>query len=86
MRLMSFGQPLLFLLLHVLGVAVLLAVAPRARPHIIGAVALLSGLAILVLLELALIAVGIPFGRLSAGVGALALVLASVWARRKRAP
>jgi hypothetical protein len=81
-KLTTFGQPLLFFVLHVLGMAVGLALAPRARPHIVGALGFLSGLALMIGLELAMIAVGVPFTRMNAYltvgvVSAVALVLAA---------
>jgi hypothetical protein len=84
----SLDQPLLFVVLQVLGVAVSLAIAPRARPHLIGAISFLTGLAVMVALELLLIELGIPFTPVGAGV-AIAVVVAgslAIAARRGVTP
>jgi hypothetical protein len=77
------SQTLLFIGLHVLGVAICLALGPRHRPHLCAALGFTTGLAAMVGLEIAMLATGIRFGVLSASVAA-ALVLTACLLQLRR--
>jgi len=72
-------QAALFVALHVLGLALCLAFGPYRRPWLCAALGFIVGLAVYVLVALALLGLGIPY-RLSsiAPVGAVLLVAATV--------
>lgn len=71
-------QALLFVLLHVVGAAVGLAVGPARRVHLIGALGFLLGLAITVVLELAMMCVDVRFTAVRGAVLLLAIAAAAL--------
>ena len=57
----------LFLLLHVLGLAIGVLVGPRDRPQVLGAIGLLVGFATLIAIELLCLGCRVPFSPLTGG-------------------
>lgn len=71
-------QALLFMLLHVVGVSVGLAFGPARRVHLVGALGFLLGLAITVVLELAMMCLDLRFTAVRAAVLLVALAAAAL--------
>jgi hypothetical protein len=78
------GQTLLFLGLHLLGLAVCLAFGPARRPHLTAALAFVSGLAVMVGLEIMLLVAGVPFGPLAGGSAGVLVAAACLWRLARR--
>jgi hypothetical protein len=71
----SLGQPLLFLVLHVMGTAIAIAIGPAKRPHLCAALGFTTGLAAAVVIELFLLAIGVPVVPLTGAAAALAVIV-----------
>jgi hypothetical protein len=79
------GQTLLFLGLHLLGLAVCLGFGPARKPHLAAALAFTIGLAVMVGLEILLLVAGVRFGPLSGSVAGLLIAAGSLLRARRRA-
>jgi hypothetical protein len=82
--LLMIGQPLLYVMLHCLGVSVALAIGPRTRPHLCGAFGFTTGLAVMVAIELVLLGTGVPFTGLTGSLAGLAVIAGCLVLARRR--
>jgi hypothetical protein len=78
------SQAALFLAIHLVGITVCLAWGPRRHPALCCALAFPVGLTVVVLLALALLVIGIPYGAWSLGAAIAVPVAAAVRALRRR--
>jgi hypothetical protein len=78
------SQAPLFIALHAIGVALCLAFGPRRHPALCAALGFPVGLAVIVLLALALLVLGVPFAPWSLAAVAVLPVAAAVVALRRR--
>jgi len=78
------SQTVLFLAIHLLGLAVCLAVGPRRAPAMCCALAFPIGLAVTVLLALVILLVGVPYGPWSMGPAMVAVATAAAIASARR--
>jgi hypothetical protein len=76
-------QTLLFVLLHVVGVALCLGFGPARRTHLVGALGFTIGLAATVVIELGMMCLHVQFTA-ARGIVVLALVIALALARARR--